>query len=623
VNVREIGPTGGSMSGCTDATLVLPAGSLDGMATISMGDDDSVYRLLPETPLRRPCHVEIAGAHLVNPATLSFRPLDMSVDRPEILQWDASRWTDVEGLAPDVISVHVVTEATYVVIDASQCPALGGCTCSDPGFETSGSTCICSGQGESLWGGRCGCYQNGFTDGSTGCVCASGFELAGGTCSCDVTVTDPLGSCACPDPDFAPAGLATPIPMNLAPIAGVAGHFDGDKNLDVAVLGDVSSNAVLGNYTADAGGYLVVLHGNGHGGFSSMPADSYPVGSAPVLMESGDFNADGFADIATVDAQKGLQIFEGSANGGFTIGQNVQLPDGARGLVAGDFNGDGRTDLAIRFVYEWNQHDFVEVAISSQDGLSLDESHPLEIWPESPNGDNHAVARPLSTFSLWSDGFSDLAAADPQTKRVAFFRNLRASQSPDAGYLASAQFMPDDLGFVPTALVSGLADDSGDRYLSVGGDSQEVLFLSLRTSGDAVLFRISAGSMPWVVAPQAPPPSDSLPTRLVSGRFHHRDSGGALDDIIGVRLALSVFANLASANASGSQMVVAARSDNPAVEFSDPAPGPGLGCSPVGLLAGRFTAQDVDDVVLLCDLFGPSSAPAQGAIVVMQRQCGR
>lgn len=68
---------------------------------------------------------------------------------------------------------------------------------------------------------------------------------------------------------------------------------------------------------------------------------------------AGDFNGDGFGDLAAIgtmtNGTSGLWMFTGDANGQLTLRQRMKFTAGAT-VETGDFNGDGRTDLLARAV---------------------------------------------------------------------------------------------------------------------------------------------------------------------------------------------------------------------------------------------------------------------------------
>ena len=76
---------------------------------------------------------------------------------------------------------------------------------------------------------------------------------------------------------------------------------------------------------------------------SSMPA----VGGQPGGVVAGDFNGDGFLDLATANNDGGISVLIGNGDGTF----KPQVPYGAGGFPAniytGDFNNDGKLDLAV------------------------------------------------------------------------------------------------------------------------------------------------------------------------------------------------------------------------------------------------------------------------------------
>jgi hypothetical protein len=116
-----------------------------------------------------------------------------------------------------------------------------------------------------------------------------------------------------------------------APTAIVAGDFNGDGRTDLAV--------------ADEDG-LSVLLGNGDGTFG--PQTTYAVGSSPSAIVAGDFNGDGRTDLAVANAADGtVSVLLGNGDGTFQTPIIDAVGSRPSAIVTGDFNGDGRTDLAV------------------------------------------------------------------------------------------------------------------------------------------------------------------------------------------------------------------------------------------------------------------------------------
>jgi len=75
---------------------------------------------------------------------------------------------------------------------------------------------------------------------------------------------------------------------------------------------------------------------------------SYPVGTAPAFIVTGDFNGDGKIDIAVGNASSNdVSILLGKGDGTFKAAVNSPAGLSPQQMVAGDFNGDGKLDLAI------------------------------------------------------------------------------------------------------------------------------------------------------------------------------------------------------------------------------------------------------------------------------------
>jgi hypothetical protein len=71
-------------------------------------------------------------------------------------------------------------------------------------------------------------------------------------------------------------------------------------------------------------------------------------GSFPHSVAVGDFNGDGRADLATPNAgSNNVSVLLGNGSGGFGVPTSFAVGDDPESIATGDFNGDGRVDLAV------------------------------------------------------------------------------------------------------------------------------------------------------------------------------------------------------------------------------------------------------------------------------------
>ena len=135
---------------------------------------------------------------------------------------------------------------------------------------------------------------------------------------------------------------AVNFPTNGPANGVVAADFNGDGNLDLAVT----------NGTGNSPGSVSILLGNGDGTF--QPYFGYAVALDPREIITADFNADGYLDLAVAPYGNGggqaIQVLLGNGDGTFQPPLNVATQVGPVSLTTGDFNGDGRLDLAVATV---------------------------------------------------------------------------------------------------------------------------------------------------------------------------------------------------------------------------------------------------------------------------------
>jgi hypothetical protein len=136
------------------------------------------------------------------------------------------------------------------------------------------------------------------------------------------------------------AGTSYTLPAQEADM--VEGDFNGDGNTDLAVFG------------AD----LVIYLGNGDGTFTAQTPITLPSNFAGgVQLLTGDFNGDGKLDLVLDGWQnnsgvlsQGIWLMTGKGDGTFNAATLIESPGSAPGsIAAGDFNGDGKLDLAYSF----------------------------------------------------------------------------------------------------------------------------------------------------------------------------------------------------------------------------------------------------------------------------------
>src|SRR5712691_4761473 len=84
------------------------------------------------------------------------------------------------------------------------------------------------------------------------------------------------------------------------------------------------------------------------GAVDFAPPTSYPVGTNPVAVVAGDFNGDGKPDLAVANSgSANVSVLLGNGDGTFKDAVNSSAGPSPQALAVGDFNGDHKLDLIV------------------------------------------------------------------------------------------------------------------------------------------------------------------------------------------------------------------------------------------------------------------------------------
>jgi hypothetical protein len=142
-------------------------------------------------------------------------------------------------------------------------------------------------------------------------------------------------------------GGATTYALPASETVMIKADFNGDGKTDLALLGND----------------LLIYLGNGDGTFTAeapipLPAN-FTDGGAGGQILAGDFNGDGKLDLVisgwqtnNAPSNGGVWLMTGNGNGTFNAATLLEsTSEGSPAIASGDFNGDGKLDLAYEFTY--------------------------------------------------------------------------------------------------------------------------------------------------------------------------------------------------------------------------------------------------------------------------------
>jgi len=181
----------------------------------------------------------------------------------------------------------------------------------------------------------------------------------------------------------------------LSPYITVMASADFDR--------DGHPDLVVGSWGYGNPSFVKILRNTGSGTFTE--ASAVADFGAPQTMAAGDFNGDGWPDLAVSDATLGLRILLNQGDGTLALSATYPIGWDVRSIAVGDLDGDGDFDVAYADYGVW----------------------AIGMWMNNGDGTfaSPALSRSL-TSSPWSvaladlngDGHLDIAAAAASTSDI-------------------------------------------------------------------------------------------------------------------------------------------------------------------------------------------------------------
>ena len=242
-----------------------------------------------------------------------------------------------------------------------------------------------------------------------------------------------------------------------APTGVAVGDVDADSDLDLAL-----SNAKPGARV----GAVAVLLGTPDGPTGGLFGNrkGYGVGTSPVDVAFGDFNADSDPDLAVANlASGGVSVRLGGLDARFSDVAGFPSGSSPRSVVVDDFNGDSVSDLAVA---AGDDDVSVRLGIAGSGGSPQNSLTTATEFPAVGN----AIGMASGEFNRDSD--PDLVVTDQDDDRVSVLPGAAGGS-----FAAPTAFPVDD----PPSVETGDFNSDGEltsRFLRLNADNVSILFNS-------------------------------------------------------------------------------------------------------------------------------------------------
>jgi Ca2+-binding RTX toxin-like protein len=262
-------------------------------------------------------------------------------------------------------------------------------------------------------------------------------------------------------------------PGNENPFSIAIRDLNGDGKLDLAVANPISE----GN-----GGFVSIRLGTGNGNFSNPT--NFGEGIDPKSIAVGDFNEDGKLDLATASANSNnLSMLLGDGSGNFSTPINIINSGASLDVTTADLNGDNKLDLVSS-----NGESINNISVLLGDGIG-NFSAPVNF---SVGTGNHFI----TTADLNGDGKLDLVAASNSISN----ESISVLLGDGTGNFGIATNF--SVGLSPEAVIAGDFNSDGkiDLAASNGGSHNVSILLGDGTGSFGNATNFSVGTYPRFIA---------------------------------------------------------------------------------------------------------------------------
>ena len=259
-----------------------------------------------------------------------------------------------------------------------------------------------------------------------------------------------------PKQDFATG--TNPVSITLA-------DLNSDGKLDIAVT----------NITSDSISVLLNTTAPGAATPSFSARQDFATGDGPLSITATDLNGDGKLDVVVADLVSTVSVLlnttlPGATTIAFADKQDFATGDGPRSVAAGDFNGDGKRDLAV---VNLNSNTVAVLLNTTDPGAAVISFAPLHDFPTGNRPISIAVA------DVNGDGKLDLAIANVLTNTVSVLLNTTAPGANTPSFSATQNFATN---FNPSSITMGDLNGDGKPDVAAADSNADSISVFVNTT---------------------------------------------------------------------------------------------------------------------------------------------